>query len=174
MGNAWKSPLATRSSWTIVSRFTKRCAAGSNPRLPRKNFRNFLHAQEITLSGLADSPAQKSQSSVSAPGVRRRSFFSDASRRQIRPAAHRDHYGWEWSLGQSARLAPDQGSRERSAGRTRMCGGLRRAKGGLPDSLCFFGGKLAASKKRGFRADAFAREISQGENARADREECSP
>src|SRR6266436_1678423 len=104
------------SNSIIASRSMKRCGAGSNLRLPRKNFRNCLCPQKLTSSDSANSPARRFPSSASAPSAPRRSFFNDASKCQIRPAAHRDHYGWERSLGQSPRPAPDQGSRGRSAG----------------------------------------------------------
>src|SRR5882762_6738466 len=51
--------------------------------------------------------------------------------------------------------------------------GLRRIEGGMPDSLRFFGRKLAAPEKRSFRAHEALGKVPQGKNAGTDREKCS-
>ncbi len=43
----------------------------------------------------------------------------------------------------------------------------------MPDSLRFFGGKLAAPEKRSFRANEALGKVSQGKNTGTDREKCS-
>src|SRR5437588_5203443 len=113
MGNGWPCLHATRSSLKIARPFTRRCEAGINPRVLQKNFRNFLLKQEITSNALVDLLALRFPSSASALLGLRLYSFKHASGRQIRPAAHRDHHGWEWSLGQGARFAANQGPRGR-------------------------------------------------------------